>query len=465
METRANHIVIGIFALAVMIAAMAFIYWVAEVGGEDNSAEVIFEFNGPINGLATGSPVLFNGVPVGDVREVDFDPDDPGKALARAFIEADTPVRSDTTATLGLTGITGTAFVGLRGGSLDAPSVLSTEEAVVITADPSAVQDLVDGARTFLARADNAMGTVEDFLLTNEPVLSATIADVNAITSTIADQSDSIEQLMQGVGAIATEISGLSGRLEGIIAGSETLIAAVEPGDVRQIVQNVRDASADLRGIGAQAETLIARGDVVFDNLETSSQTLVTTLDEARGLVEAIDEEQIGQIVSDVAAFSSQLPQTGGRIDGVLANAEQAADSIATFTQSLEDNTPQVDAIFEDAAIIADRLEVASRRIDGLLASVDGVLGEEETQGLIADARDAARALRNVAVAFEGRSDAIADGLARFTGSGLRDAEALIGDGRRVLNRLERLVLSVERNPQQFVFGGERAPEYAPQRR
>lgn len=465
METRANHIVIGLFALAVIAAGMAFIYWVAEIGGQENTAEVIFQFNGPVNGLSPGSPVLFNGIQVGEVRTLSLNPNNPQEALALAVVEGDTPIRTDTDASLGITGITGTAFVALRGGSMDEPAVLDPDTPVIIEAQVSAVQDLIDGARNVLGRADDAMQTIENFLLVNEPFITQTIADINEVTSAVASQSDNIELLMEGVGSIASEISGLSGRLEGIIAGSEQLIAAVDPDSVSEVVENVRVASTEFRSIGEDARTLIARGEVVFDNLETSSGTLVETLDTVQAVVEAVDPAVVSQAVADVSAFTTQLPDAGARVDAVLTGAQEATNNITTFTASLEDNAEQVDAIFDDAVVIADRLEVASRRIDGLLASVDGLLGEDETQGLIADAREAARALRNVAVSFEGRSDEIAAGLARFTGPGLRDAEALITDGRRVLNRLERVVTSIERNPQQFIFGGDRAPEYSPQRR
>ena len=465
METRANHIVIGLFALAVIAAGMAFIYWVAEFGNQDETAEIIFQFNGPVNGLGTGSPVLFNGIQVGEVRTLSLNPNNPQEALALAVVDSGTPVRTDTEASLGITGITGSAFIALRGGSMDEPAVLDPTTPVIIEAEISAVQDLIDGARNVLGRADDAMQTIENFLFVNEPFLTQTIADINEVTSAVAAQSGNIELLMEGVGAIASEISGLSGRLEGIIAGSEALIAAVDPQSVAEVVENVRVASAEIRGVGDDARALLGRGEVVFDNLETSSLTLVETLDDVQAVVEAVDPAAIARSVDDVSTFAAQLPQAGERVDRVLAGAEQAANDITSFTASLQNRSDDVDAIFDDAVVIADRLEVASRRIDGLLASVDGLLNEDETQGLIGDAREAARALRNVAVAFEGRSDEIAAGLARFTGPGLRDVEALIGDGRRVLNRLERVVTSIERNPQQFIFGGDRAPEYAPQRR
>lgn len=465
METRANHIVVGLFALAVLAAGIAFIYWVAEINSGEETAEIIFQFNGPVNGLSTGSPVLFNGIQVGQVRTLSLNPNNPEEALALAVVDATTPVRSDTDASLGITGITGTAFIALRGGSMDEPALLASGTTVVIDAEVSAVQDLVDGARNVLGRADDAMQTVENFLLVNEPFLTQTIADINEVTGAIASQSDSIEALMEGVGNIAVEISGLSGRLEGIISGSEALIAAVDPDSVAEVVENVRLASTEFRGIGEDARTLVARGDVVFDNLESSSETLVEALDGVQALVEAVDPQTVSQAVNDIGTFASQLPEVGTRVDDVLSGAQEATDDITTFTASLEDNAEKVDLIFDDAVLVAERLELASRRIDALLGQVDGLLGEDETQGLIADAREAARALRNVAVAFEGRSGEIADGLARFTGPGLRDAEALITDGRRVLNRLDRVVTSIERNPQQFIFGGDRAPEYSPQRR
>ncbi|MBV6657120.1 MAG: MCE family protein [Devosiaceae bacterium] len=465
METRANHIVVGLFALAVIAAGLSFIYWVVEFGDGEERAEIIFQFNGPVNGLNTGSPVLFNGIQVGEVRSLSLNPNNPQEALALAAVSTDAPVRADTEASLGITGITGTAFIALRGGSLDEPPLLDPEQPVVMTAEISAVQDLIDGARNVLGRADLAMQTIENFLLVNEPFLTQTIADINEITGTIAAQSDNIEQLMMGVGAIATEISGLSGRLEGIISGSETLIAAVDPESVAEVVENIRLASTEFRGIGEDARALAARGEGVFDTLEASADTLSATLTDVQTVVGAVDPEAVRQVISDVETFAGTLPSAGSRVDGVLTQAEEATANITRFTASLDDNADQVDAIFEDAVLIAERLERASRSIDGLMAQVDGLLGEDDTRGLIADAREAARALRNVAVSFEGRSGAIADGLARFSGRGLQDIEALVSDGRRVLARIDRVVSSLERNPQQLIFGDGAQPEYAPQRR
>ena len=49
----------------------------------------------------------------------------------------------------------------------------------------------------------------------------------------------------------------------------------------------------------------------------------------------------------------------------------------------------------------------------------------------------------------------ITDGLARFSGQGLRDVEALVRDSRRSVARIEEAITDLGRNPQRIITGGE----------
>ena len=71
METKANTAVIGAFTLAVIAFAFGFIYWLADSGISKESMTVVFR--GQVAGLEVGSDVYFNGIPVGDVRALQFD--------------------------------------------------------------------------------------------------------------------------------------------------------------------------------------------------------------------------------------------------------------------------------------------------------------------------------------------------------------------------------------------------------
>jgi phospholipid/cholesterol/gamma-HCH transport system substrate-binding protein len=65
-----------------------------------------------------------------------------------------------------------------------------------------------------------------------------------------------------------------------------------------------------------------------------------------------------------------------------------------------------------------------------------------------------------VANSLNARIGPIADNLQRFSGSGLRDVEALVNDARRSIQRIEQSITSIERDPQRLLFGGDTVKQY-----
>ncbi|MEH0069626.1 MlaD family protein [Pannonibacter sp. Pt2-lr] len=59
--------------------------------------------------------MLFNGIKVGDVSALDFDPADPRIVIATIRVSPNAPLRKDVRATLGFQGLTGVAYVDLKG--------------------------------------------------------------------------------------------------------------------------------------------------------------------------------------------------------------------------------------------------------------------------------------------------------------------------------------------------------------
>ena len=90
-----------------------------------------------------------------------------------------------------------------------------------------------------------------------------------------------------------------------------------------------------------------------------------------------------------------------------------------------------------------------------MLAKVDSLLGTGEAQGLMSDASQTLKAFKQVADTLNARMGTITDGLARFSGQGLRDVEALVQDSRRSVTRIEQAISDLQRNPQRIITGGE----------
>ena len=117
METKANYVVIGAFTLTIALAAVIFGLFAARYATDSAWNRYQILFNESVIGLSDGSPVLYNGVNVGRVSELDLNPEDVRQVLVTVDIEAQVPVHRDTVATIRLTGLTGTAAIQLTGGT------------------------------------------------------------------------------------------------------------------------------------------------------------------------------------------------------------------------------------------------------------------------------------------------------------------------------------------------------------
>ncbi|MGB3390022.1 MAG: MCE family protein, partial [Pseudaminobacter sp.] len=150
------------------------------------------------------------------------------------------------------------------------------------------------------------------------------------------------------------------------------------------------------------------------------------------------------------------------KVRGTLSNIEQAsrdartaAADVANVTEKFNRRSDDIEQMISDASELTGRLNAASVRIDGVLAKVDSLLGSGEAQGVMADASATLKSFRQVADTLNARLATITDGLARFSGQGLREVESLVRDGRRSINRIEQAITDLERNPQRIITGGE----------
>jgi len=193
MEIRARYFLIGLFVLAVIGAGVGFVYWLYNTGGLTKRTDYLVSFNGSVSGLAPGSPVLFNGLQVGEVTGLTLSIDNPELVIARISIDERTPVRVDTHVGMDFRGLTGTATIALTGGTSDSPPPPSVDGGPpLLVADPNDIKDMSASAREALAR-------LNQILSDNEAPLKSAIASIDTFATTLADNSDKIEGILAGL--------------------------------------------------------------------------------------------------------------------------------------------------------------------------------------------------------------------------------------------------------------------------
>jgi phospholipid/cholesterol/gamma-HCH transport system substrate-binding protein len=186
METHARYATIGLFSVAVIAGAFLFVYWMRGMGGVERVGYGI-RFDGPVAGLVTGSPVLFNGVRVGEVTGVQLDDQDPNRTTVLASVARTAPVRTDSRADVETQGLLGEPALSLSGGS--GPLLRDQSGTLPILESKGAAQDLSTVVRGAFRRFDSLVGD-------NADALHETIDNLKTFTGALARNSGRIEAIL-----------------------------------------------------------------------------------------------------------------------------------------------------------------------------------------------------------------------------------------------------------------------------
>lgn len=283
METRANHVLIGAFTLAVCLFAVLFALWAARYSSEKAYGEYEVVFQEAVTGLSVGSPVLYSGISVGAVRALSLDPEDPRRVIARVRLAADTPVRTDTRAKLTVTGLAGTVVIQLTGGSPGAPLLEGGRGRDVprIASEPSALQNIAATANEIVDRVNR--------LLSDENVerVTRTLDQLDQVTGTLAAERGELAALLRN----AREASD---RLNRTLASADQAIQGVDRNLVQQLPELVGKLERTLAALESASKSadgiLTDNREAIADFAQDGLGQVGPTLRQLRGLIRELDD-------------------------------------------------------------------------------------------------------------------------------------------------------------------------------
>ena len=193
MERQARFVLMGSLVLAFAMAIFGSVYWLHGIGTFGATAVYTIRFQGVAPAVGIGASVLFNGVRVGEVANIKFNPADPGEVLATIVIDQKTPVRVDTQVGVDTQGLIGGGVISLRGGAAASPAPSGVGGAPpVLAADPALVMGLSETARQVLQRIDK-------ILADNADSLHATLSNLQVFSDALGRNSGHVDAIMQGL--------------------------------------------------------------------------------------------------------------------------------------------------------------------------------------------------------------------------------------------------------------------------
>ena len=121
METKANYVAVGAFVLACVIGLVVTMLWLAGAQYSQEYAYYQAYFKGSVTGLGKGTVTRYNGIDVGRITDLKFDPADPQRVIVTLQVQPNLNIREDSVASIDSQGLTGGSFVEIAGGTASSP--------------------------------------------------------------------------------------------------------------------------------------------------------------------------------------------------------------------------------------------------------------------------------------------------------------------------------------------------------
>ena len=293
MDSKREQAFVGLF---VLVVAALLIVTLFVLSGTFNGNETPFKtYFKNAGGLGPGAEVRYaGGPPIGRVKKVAVDPNDPTRMEVDFDVNPDLPVKTDSSVTISSTSPLGENFLGIKAGT--AAAARAPKNYVLKSVEPVSFSDIADAINGLTPQANQLLTNLNSRVVE----LKDTLARVNDLLN---DQN-------------RANIGGSLKNLNGMLAEDRPL--------VRSTLTNVNDATTKLKPLIDQFSQATDKANKTLDHIDS----------------------MIGENRADIRASVVDLRKT-------LANANQA---VAQLNNTIDDNSENIDEIIENLRITTENL-------------------------------------------------------------------------------------------------------------
>lgn len=300
MERQAHYAVVGLITFVVAIALLGFAFWFIKFDFNRSYGTYDVEFNTPVDGLTKGAEVHFNGIKVGEVTNLRLGNANTHQVIARVQLDAGTPVRSDSVASLEPQGVTGLYYMQISPGSARAPLLPHNPDGPppIIHSEESALSKLLQGSGSVIENTYESLNRVNRLLSDdNIKTFSQSLDNLQAITADLKSRKQILDDAHEAVvsaGQAADAVTQLAHSTNGVVADQV-------PGSL----QKINDAADKLAIAADNFSKTTASIQQPFDTVQTTTlpelQESLHNLNEAsaslKTLVDDIHADPKGMLV------------------------------------------------------------------------------------------------------------------------------------------------------------------------
>lgn len=273
MQTKINYAVIGLFVIILLGAIITIGSWLSFGLKRQPYKTYVTYMNESVAGLEGQALVKYNGVDVGYVSEIKLNYRNPQQVIIYMKIKQNTPISEGTKAMLMEQGLTGIAYIELRGGINDKPLTVTTGHRYpIIRSAPSFFLQLDTTVQTLSNNIQSLTISMQKLLdKQNLQSIKQTLSNLDKVTTTISANSQQLDHSMKSLNVLLTNGAAASKNLPEVIQQlqktSININKTMKQGNIaieafsNQILpkayntlQNIQSASSHIQGLSSELE-------------------------------------------------------------------------------------------------------------------------------------------------------------------------------------------------------------------
>ncbi|MYL97339.1 MCE family protein [Novosphingobium sp. FGD1] len=302
METRANHVWVGIVTLLLLAALAAFVIWIARLNeGSQNEYDIFFKQS--VDGLARGSEVAYAGVPSGQVTKIELWPQDPSFVRVRVKVDEKVPITVGTTATIQAS-FTGVSDIQLEGAVKGAPLLTEPgpEGVPVIPTKRGGFGEILSNAPLLLERLATLTENLNQLLSDeNRRSITGILANTNKMTRDISQATPELRATMVEMRGSLAQATRTLAAFEGVAHKADDLLGDEGSSLADQLRRTLASAQKSMEQLDRTMQHAQPALDQVSQQTlpaaEAAIRDLRATSKALRSVTEKIDEQGAGALL------------------------------------------------------------------------------------------------------------------------------------------------------------------------
>ncbi len=289
MERQAHYAVVGLITFVLALAFLGFAFWFIKFDFNRSYGIYDVEFNTPVDGLTKGAEVHFNGIKVGEVTDLRLGNANTHQVIATVQLDAGTPVRNDSVASLEPQGVTGLYYMQISPGSARAPLLKHNPDGPppIIHSEESALSKLLQGSGSVIENTYESLNRVNR-LLSDENIktFSQSLDNLQEITAGLKNRQqilDDAHEAIVSAGQAADAVTELAHSTNTAVGAVPETMAKINAATdkLAAAADNVSKATASIQApFDTVQQTTLPELQESLHNLNEASQSLKQLVDD-----------------------------------------------------------------------------------------------------------------------------------------------------------------------------------------